>query len=644
MGSTTFESLPSEVQRSVYDLLDVPLVCRAYVAFFPRASASPAAASLSTRSVTVKLDTYDTSLDSITFDLLAKLPPVQVKVEATIGMWLHNVHYLNQLKLELLDVAITGEYSSFHGNAGALIHPIRRLKLEFVTVDVSLLPTSLHLLTMENCRVSRLDALMRLSKLQQLVITGNTSNVNGLYNFSPDSETNIMLPASIEEVTLPKHWMVNTDGLHNLKLANVDYSAELPWEQMEKVGSGAIPDENYLPQLTLMTVTKRGFHNSFRGIECPQLESVEIALLARLHPAHTNVSVLFTDAQMAKLTQLDARAYDVVSLDPFKLLRVLKATLKEPITQNLPVPPTLEELHVVTSFPVEGIPPQVKVFYVRMIRRGLSVTVASPNVGDMLVYFAGDVSLSCPQLRLLELGECTGKVTRDTPNLNKVCVYKLSGDEFSTCSTLSAYKLIDGTLRDGIALDQHMLMFTLREVETPSVSVDADHVEIHSSYIRDKLSVRAASMVLGSLPHRPVFDVSCGSLMTSCIDPALIRGVQDLICYPDHFLRDVCRSDAFEGCYQLKCLTIRGFKTSWCQAKPLVIPASVTSLIIIGCHVDEMWIKFEDPSRLEHLEITYPPELGGGWNPPLITMKTLGLQKLPPSFLCPLFEVSSFMS
>lgn len=632
MGSTTFESLPSEVQRSIYDLLDVPLVCRAYVAFIPRASASPAAASLSTRSVTVKLDTFDTSLNSITFDLLAKLPPVQVEVEATTGMWLRNIHYLNQLKLKLLDVAITGEYSSFHENTGALIHPIRRLKLEFVTVDVSLLPTSLHLLTIENCRVSRLDALMRLSKLQQLVITGNTPNV----------ETNIMLPASIEEVTLPKYWMVKTDGLRNLKLANVDYSAELPWEQMEKVGSGAIPDENYLSQLTLMTVTKRGLHNSFRDIECPQLESVEIALLARLHPAHTDVSVLFTDAQMAKLTHLDARAYEVVSLDPFMLLRVLKATLKEPITQHLPVPPTLEELHVATSFPVEGIPPQVKVFHVRMIGRGLDVTVASPNVGDMLVYFAGDVSLRCPQLRLLELGECTGRVTRDTPNLNKVCVYKQSGDEFSPCSTLSAYKLIDATLRGGIALDQHMLTFTLREVETPSVSVDADHVEIHSSYIRDQLSVRADTMVLGSLPHRPVFDISCGSLMTSCIDPALIRGVQKLICFPDDFLRDVCRSDAFAGCYQLKCLTIRGFKTSWCQADPLVIPASVTSLTIIGCYVDEMWIKFEDPSRLEHLEITYPPELGG-WNPPLITMKTLGLQKLPPAFLCPFFELSSFM-
>ena len=149
-------------------------------------------------------------------------------------------------------------------------------------------------------------------------------------------------------------------------------------------------------------------------------------------------------------------------------------------------------------------------------------------------------------------------------------------------------------------------------------------------------------MVLGKLPHQPMFDVRCGSLMTSCLDPELIRGVKKLICFPDHFIRDVCRSDAFAGCYQLQCLTIRGFKTSWCEASPLVIPASVTSLIIIGCYADEMWIKFEDPSRLEHLEITYPPELEGR-NPPLITMTTLGLQKLPPSFLCPLFELSSLI-
>lgn len=74
-----FEDLPSDIQRQVYSLLDVPLICQAYVALAPHPCVGPAAYYLQTCVVAVSLNATERSPYKVTFDVLARLPSCDVR-------------------------------------------------------------------------------------------------------------------------------------------------------------------------------------------------------------------------------------------------------------------------------------------------------------------------------------------------------------------------------------------------------------------------------------------------------------------------------------------------------------------------------------------------------------------------------------
>lgn len=633
----TFETLPSEIQRDIYSLLDVSLVCRAYVAFASRPSAGPAADYLETCSVVVSLDALDKSLIDINYSLLAQLPPCNVVARATIGNWRYCARQLNKVEVKLLEVEIVGEFSALGDCFRDLNHPITTLKLNSVSVDVIHLPKNLHLLSTTNCHITHKAALEDLLKLHDLYIDGDNHPNADIYTFDA-----IKLPPSIVKVTLPKHCPVQTNNLPHLTTANVDYSATLPWQQMEKVEECGIPNVDRLDNLKLISITRTGPRTSFQQIDCPKLETVDIAQGLRLYPRGTDISVLFTQAQMVHLTELNVADYHIPSFEPFKLLRSVRAIIKEPITEAFPVPATLEKLHAATTFSVEGIPPQLKAFYLEVNRKLVNVTIESPNVRDIYLSHPHDVTLVCPQLRLLELGSCHGKVTIDAPNLNKVAVNERSVDDFSKLTTLSAYKLVAGLTLRGLRFKQRLQLLTLEEVKLDSLRVEADLVSLNVCQIKRELAVYADVMTLSGFSPRtlPFFDVCCRALNTSCLAPQLIRGVEALTCYPSHWLVSELLPNAFVSCDTLQRLLLRGYFINCSKYEPLVIPAPVKYLTIVDCVADEaIWLKFEDESQLEHLEITYSLTVEGFDSvAPRISMETLGLTKLPPSFFCPLLK------
>ncbi|CAN3377121.1 hypothetical protein DIRU0_E45552 [Diutina rugosa] len=69
-----FKDLPIEIQRRIYSLLDVPSICRAYVAFAPHRSAVPATYRLKKLMVDVSLIATERGSTKITFDLPCSNP------------------------------------------------------------------------------------------------------------------------------------------------------------------------------------------------------------------------------------------------------------------------------------------------------------------------------------------------------------------------------------------------------------------------------------------------------------------------------------------------------------------------------------------------------------------------------------------
>ncbi|CAN3376526.1 hypothetical protein DIURU_002721 [Diutina rugosa] len=623
----TFDYLPLEIQRHVLWFLDVPSVCRACVAFAASRGAQAAADILADEVVEVCPTSLPGSEDDIDFALLAQLPPCKVFVNVSFGRWRGVVARLNQVKsFRSLEVTLDGDYDPLSGNFRFLRHPIDKLNLKYLTISDYDIPNCVKSLTVHSCEVAY-SFMRHLENLETLSISGMA--------FPPS------LPESLVDVTLPDDWAITFDPfcLPNLTATNIAISGDLCWQKMTKLTNYFIPCESKLTELKHIVVgDKRGL-DSFKSSKCPNLETVWVSRSTFLHPWDTDASVLFTEAQMAKLTELMLFDYHISDFTPFSSLKVARVILNEPLTENLPLPPTLTDFEIDTAYPIEGIPPQLKSLLVINLNENdkSDVVIDAPNIRKLVWCNYHNLTLKCPRLTDFSVSTVTGKMELDAPNLVKLDFQPFDQYyPFEKHPLLSTLDLHGDTWKD-IVVPHPLQSLVLNDVVLETLEVDAKRVEIVDSIMTGRVIIKADSVYTDIAMHDADVSIDCRILETPIMYPVSYTGVEQLTLLESD---DPVECDFFENFTKLTHLELQSLKIECSQLSPLVIPASVKSLTLVNCTSDEFWFHFEDETQLEYLGITYWNNSDDDTskeeiNVAYFTQETLGLTAMPPSYYCP---------
>ncbi|CAN3373811.1 hypothetical protein DIURU_004327 [Diutina rugosa] len=633
-------SLPDRILKRIYSYLDVPSVCRAYVAFSPNQCAKVAAEVLKDCKVNVSIDAIDGDLDEINFDMLAKLPPCNVAVTATDATWVPSVERLNRLKLTTLEMIITEDFKEIDELFSQVIlsHPIKTLRLTNVIVAIQCLPRNICSIYIEKCRVSGLKFFGVFNNLHDLTIVDSTY----VPPEDPDEPVCVMLPSSLKEVTLPQYWhQIDYALASGLRYASTEISKPyFSRHTLETLAHTDIPRWEEMKNLKRIKVTEQGpdHRNSFKEINLPKLESVEIKRGLELNPQRTEASELFTESQMTQLIEFNAPDYCIKDFGPFKQLRSVHIILEEPLTKDLSLPPTLESLHVETCYPVESVPAQIRVLGINVFEKtdlsnrlqfNPDVTVASPKIRELSVSGAHNVSVSCVQLRHLTLKKCDGEMSLNTPNMNKVEITGMKHDDFAYItekSSVSFVKLVDchaKSLHFGHRLDK----LICEQVLISSLRVEALKVR-YSSEDATNVFIRADSAVI-DIPYpweRLRLDIECRHLSTSIYRQLLYESVKSLTLWHKgpgvmNLPYNAFGSTKLERVILKNVTVARGFR----------IPDTVKTLIFIDMGGSTLDLDFDDDTQLQHLEIRQVNKRSI-WNDQMksISEKNLGFSKRPP--------------
>lgn len=638
-AKVSLTSLPDRVLKRIYFYLDVPLVCRAYVAFSPNQCAKVAAEVFKDCKVNVSIDAIDGDLDEISFDMLAKLPPCNVAVTATDATWTPSVRRLNRLKLITLEMSITEYFIHIDEllSQESLLHPIKTLRLTNVIVSVECLPRKIRLIYMEKCRVSGINSFSVFNDLHDLIIVDST------YVQSDDPYECVILPSSLKEVTLPQYWHDIEYALANgLQYASTEISKpDFPGRHtLETLTDTDIPRWKEMKNLKRIKVTEKGpaQRNSFKEINLPKLESVEIKRGLELNPQRTEASELFTELQMAQLIELNVPDYCIKGFGPFKQLQSVHITLEEPLTKDLALPPTLESLHVETCFSVKSVPAQIRVLGINIVEKTTlsnrfqtnpDVTVASPKIRELSVSGAHNVSVLCVQLRRLKLSKCDGEMSLNTPNMNKVELTDMKHDDFAYITeknSVSFVKLVECHAKS-LHFRHRLDELICEQALISSLRVEALKVR-YSSEDATNVFIRADSADIDiPYPWEGLrLDIECRHLLTSIYRHLLYESVKSLTLWhkgPGVMKLPYCAigSTKLERVILRNVTVARGFR----------IPDTVKTFIFIDIGGSTLDFDFDDDTQLQHLELRQLNKRSI-WNDriTLISEEDIGFSERPP--------------
>lgn len=634
-----FEDLPSEIQRQIYSLLDVPLICRAYVAFAPHPCVGPAANCLQTRVVAVSLAATERCPYKVTFDVLAQLPPCDVKVTTTVKMWRLTAYQLNQVKVKLLDVKISGncrndDMDIFEEGIQYLKHSINTLEVIGVEVDASYISEGTRLLTLNNCQIHRMSSLATVASLQRLRI----ENCRYIW---------ICLPQTLTDVTLINGGSDRVSwSLPNLRNVEVySHYDNIPWNQVEELTTyNFLPNTSRLDNVRQLRVKKLNSWVQFEGVYCPNLTKLQLDkdhLQERLVNFEDDDVLNFLEASQKKsITELLAIDYSISNFDHFQLLRIVEMSLYEPMTDQFKLPQTLEKLTLCTSEPVTGIPEQIKEF--KLWSNLVDVSINSSGLRKADLISVRNASIQCPQLITLSV-EVDDKLELDTPKVKgaDVSLANYADNthilELPGVSSVTLDKCAIDSLRFGRLLE----LLDIHNCEINDVEVEARRVWVERSVIHNSTNIVADIVDYDNtaLGRRNNTSVKCRELYTSgvpLLDSELCHGIERLTVSspwkeqsprrPGHILG--CR--AFAECSTLQRLTIEGVFIDCTKYSPLL-----NTLEIRNVDAEELWLDFEDECQLQHLEIVWEAASPHFAKPPKYTMTSLGLVNEPPSFYCP---------
>lgn len=458
------------------------------------------------------------------------------------------------------------------------------------------------------------------------------------------------MPRSLVNVALLNDESEVSWDLPNLRNVEIDVKRhDLPWNQVEEaITCNYMPNKYQMEKLRHIKINQiKNNPISFREANCPRLTLLNLIkdiLNESEDFEDDDVVNLFDASQKIQITELCISNYGISNFDHFELLKSVEITMHEPLTNQLMVPQTLETLRVWTTYSVTGIPEQVKFFF--LCSKEADVTITSSTLLKAELLDVRNASILCPQLLTLSV-EVSGRLELDTPNAGAVISLTDYANnahvlELPAVSSVTLKYCSIRTLRIGRALNS----LKLYGCGIDDISVEAREVWIilslfdFTNIIADKVGIFGRS----SFGRFIRTNIRCRELNASgspLLNLQLYRGVEDLtvliprvdvVLYQEGNILG-CR--AFMGCSTLQRLKLNGVYIDCSESRPLFIPASVKSVEIVNVGTKELWLKFEDESQLQHMEVVWKESSPHFKKPALHTMRSLGLVQTPPSFYCP---------
>lgn len=621
-----FLKLPEEIFHLALSFVDIPSVCRLYVALAPR-HGQMVADYLANKTICVSPNALVTGdPDYIGFALLEQLPPCHVKV--VLPVFSHQLvpEWFKRRRFTLVHVVL-------EGNPPLMPFDLNSWQMHIDTLEVVGFGKEFEY----HCGDDETRVILK--ECDKFSITGGSITSFEVFNDEVDPEEIGLVPLLTQKLILPIGTAYNATELSNLKHVDGGSIYNVPWSQLQVYSGTSAPQVSHLPELREFNSVINDDSFTFKSKNCPKLEKVALRQAMHIHASTSNISELFTESQMAQLVSLKVPTYLVLDTTPLINLQELRMRTDAVITERLPLPPSVTTLQVYSQWLVEGIPAQLKTFLFFGDGDECHVSVNSANLQYFDACFAGDVSLDCPRLTRLSMSSIISILRLNTPNLvsltfNSATTFPFDKNHFPMLAHLSL-----GDSRTELHLKQHLKTADLSFMRLQSLSIIADEVTLLGCRVVEEPKISARNITLKSCLFPNTHQFNCRQLQYF-FDGSIPSMLQNVTIWWHPYDSEGKPSksvppDVFVGCKHLQSVTIHLAIVDWSENNRLKIPASVKQLLLVHVQSKEVWLEFENETTLDHFELVASDDDLPKWS-----MSSLGLTIKPPSFIKPLFLYS----
>ena len=629
----TFQGLPSTVHKRIFSLLDVPSVCRLYIAFSEEPVATTIAEFLDTTKIRVSAEyviTGDT--EKIDFDTLAKLPPCDIHVDTSPGLMQLTGWHLQRIPYKLLALSI----DAYFKDGGQLqltgIEP-SELSLTRMRLDTESIPTTVAKLSLDHCTIKLVQSFEHLLSLTHFF--GKTCNFNDSLKL-PQLITNLEIHHEDDGSDLSDLFKFDALGLRNLRHVCHQNMANLPWSQLESVTHVTSIESDHLDEVKEIHFCLT--EHSLKSITCPKLKCVRYS--TDDIPSLVDVTERFTTSQLAQLVELEGNL-TVCDLRLVPNIQKLHISFDGPITDTFKIPPDLMELGVYSTNAIESVPAQLKVF---KCWGATDVNVQSANLRELAIERASHVDIKCPRLTTLKLEEIAEIGELFTPNLVRLSCRLCETDlPFETAFPRLAYLTVADLSQD-LILERHLKSVELESFDVETLSLSADVVSLSNGH--SESYAIAANVFRCNVGIEDVSEISCHELQYYTISkvPLMVDKLTidwaSLYDFDEDFPvpnvevepMDDLQLLELEQCDRLKSIHIKSANFSEYEGDIITIPSSVVHFRLGKVALGDSKFDVEDESHVIHFECCRSDEDD--------SLETFGFSEPPASCYMPPNNVS----
>lgn len=638
----TLETLPALILPEIYSLLDIPSVCRLYIAFAKLPIANDIANYLHTCKIKVSAETLISGdEEKIDFATLAKLPPCDLEVDASPGLMPMTTWHLKNIPYRLLSLSV----DAYVQDAGTVQFDgigknLNELSLKRMRLDPKSIPTSVTKLTIDNCTITlpqSFDHLMNLTHFN-----GNACNFNDSFEL-PQLITHLVIRQKYDDPDYESDLSYNPElpfrfdasGLKNLKHVCHRNMVDLPWSQLESITDAAAIPSQRLDQLKEIEFCY--MEHSLKHAICPKLERVKYY---DWEFSTVDVTERFTKAQLAQLVSLEC-GFCVRDMTLLPKVQILHMSVDETFTEWFEVPPHLTELGLHTSKSIEGVPSKIKVL---KCWNPSAVLIQSVNLRHFYVQRLDKVTVNCPRLTKLEL-----LTVKEVGEINAPILVNL---QYFLCHPPFPFEkgfprlshVYLGHLDHDYVLNQHFKSMELDSLMSKRLSVTADVITLQSIFVESVIIKAKVVKSCSKLSDKVALGIDCQELRCTNIGhvPRMVEKLTvdwlTLSNFDDSF--SVSWADAplhrpryppvleFAQCHHLKSVYIKSANFSEYEREGITIPSSVRQFRMGAFKMDKpLEFDFKGASQLQHLECSLNTED--------VVLETFGLSKAPASCYIP---------
>lgn len=620
-----FLDLPRELQVLILSYVDIPSVCRLYVALAFNGGQVIAdylddKTVEVTPAVVVSGDTH-----YIDFALLHQLPPCHVKAHIPSSLYQLVPPWFKRWQFKLIHVVL-------EANSPTIPFKLEDWQMALNTLEVTNCERPFHYQCTSETKVV-------FRNCDAFSVNGDSVTSFEVYNDEVDPEDIGQVPLLTEKLILPIGTAYDASELPNIKYIDGGSIYNPPWSQLQTYIGTSVPQSRYLDELVEFNCVMNDPSFTFKGRNCSNLKTVSLRQTIGIHTSTSDISELFTEAQMAQLTSLKVPTYLALNVDPLLNLRVLHMRTDKTITPQFPLPPTLVKLQVYSKALVENIPPQLESFKFFGDGDECNVTINSANLKRFAAYFAGDVSLDCPRLTRLTMSSIESISRLKTPNLVTLSFNASIAFPFDNFNFPFLSHLVLSDNSKELILPQRLQLVELSFMRLQSLTLNAETVyfmgcQVTNDPVITSRSVSMRSCFFPTTRHFDCLQLEClfvGSIprmlesVTIWWHPTDSQGLPTKPILPDIFI----------GCHKLQSIVIQEALIYTRDGNRLIIPASVKQLLLKLLRTKSVWLQFDDENTLEHFELSSKSGEEAVWS-----MDQLGLTTKPKSFIVPQSELS----